>query len=120
MTDNQIRKMLNTVYTVELKGSALGYILTILASEQHKLDEKSREDITDINSIMAAVANNVVGNDLLHAVYDAAGEEFLGFAMGMSPATMKKVMESDDMDMVKDEVDKAIKAHRANRDKNLN
>jgi hypothetical protein len=119
MTKNKIKKMLDTVYTVELKGSALGYVLSLLAAEQHRLEEECRTNITDINAVMAAVANNVVGNDLLHATYAAAGEEFLGFAMGMSPETMKKVMESDNMDMVRDEVDKAIKRHRASRDKNL-
>jgi Cu/Ag efflux pump CusA len=119
MNKDKLTKMLNTVYTVELKGSALGYMLTVLASEQERLNEKSRNDITDIDSVMSAVANNMVGNDLLHAVYEAAGEEFLGFAMGIKPETIKKVMESPDLDSVKAEVQKAIKENRAKRDKNL-
>ncbi len=119
MTDNKIKKLLDTVYTIELKGSALGYILTVLAVEQERLNEKSRNDITDIGSVMAAAANDVVGNDLLHAVYRAAGEEFLGFAMGMKPETMKRVMESDDMEAIKAEVDEAVKKNKADRNKNL-
>lgn len=120
MDKDALTKMLNTVYTVELKGSALGYLLTLLAVEQERLDANSRKDITDIGAVMAAVANNVVGNDLLHATYKAAGADFLGFAMGMKPERMKKVMESDDMDVVKAEVDKTLKENRAKRDKNLN
>lgn len=120
MNKDALTKMLNTVYTIELKGSALGYLLTVMATEQERLDERSRKDITDIGAVMAAVANNVVGNDLLHAIYAAAGADFLGFAMGMKPATMKKVMESDDMNAVKAEVDKVIKKNKSDRNKNLN
>ena len=115
MTKNKIKKMLDTVYTVELKGSALGYVLSLLAAEQHRLEEECRTNITDINAVMAAVANNVVGNDLLHATYAAAGEEFLGFAMGMDPGTMKTVMESNDIDTIKDKVKRARKERPTNK-----
>lgn len=119
MNKEDLNKMLNTVYTVELKGSALGYLLTILAIEQENLDKSSRLNITDIHAVMASVVNNVVGNDLLHAIYAAAGADFLGFAMGMDSDTMKKVMESTDMDVVKAEVEKVMKKNRTDRDKNL-
>jgi len=119
MNKDAIMKMLNTVYTIEIKGSALGYLLTILAVEQERLDKNSRLNITNIDAVMAAVANNVVGNDLLHAAYAAAGPDFLGFAMGMNSDAMKKVMEATDMEVVKAEVEKALKNNRTDRDKNL-
>lgn len=115
MTPDQIKKMLDTVYTLELRGSALGYILTVLAAEQERLNKKSLNDITDIGAVMAAAANDMVGNDLLNAAYKAAGEEFLGFAMGMDPGTMKTVMESDDLETIKGEVKRARKESRPNK-----
>ena len=115
MTADQIKKMLDTVYTLELRGSALGYILTVLAAEQERLNERSRNNITDIGAVMAAAANDMVGNDLLHTAYKAAGEEFLGFAMGMKPEVMKTVMESDDLETMRDEVKKARKERRTNK-----
>jgi len=118
MTADQIKKMLDTVYTLELRGSALGYILTVLAGEQERLNKKRRDDITDIGAVMAAAANDMVGNDLLHAAYKAAGEEFLGFAMGMKPVTIKRVMDSDDPD-TREEVKMAAEKIRADRNKNL-
>ena len=119
MTADQIKKMLDTVYTLELRGSALGYILTVLAAEQERLNERSRNDITDIGAVMAAAANDMVGNDLLHTAYKSAGEEFLGFAMGMKPKSIKRVMESDDPDTVRADVKMAAKKIRADRNKNL-
>jgi hypothetical protein len=115
MTADQIKKMLDTVYTLELRGSALGYILTVLAAEQERLNERSRNNITDIGAVMAAAANDMVGNDLLNTAYKAAGEEFLGFAMGMDPGTMKTVMESNDIDTMKDEVKRARKERPTNK-----
>ena len=115
MTADQIKKMLDTVYTLELRGSALGYILTVLAAEQERLNERSRNNITDIGAVMAAAANDMVGNDLLNTAYKAAGEEFLGFAMGMKPEVMKTVMESDDLETIKDEVKRARKERPTNK-----
>jgi hypothetical protein len=118
MSDNDIKKMLDTVYTIELRGSVLGYVLTVLAAEQDRLNKKSQNDITDIGAVMAAAANDMVGNDMLHAVYKAAGEEFLGFTMGMKPEVMKTVMESDSIETIKGEVERARKERRTNN-KNL-
>ena len=117
MTEGKIKKLLDTIYTLELRGAALGYILTVLAAEQERLNERSRNNITDIGAVMAAAANDMVGNELLDTAYKSAGEEFLGFAMGMNPEVMKTVMESNDIDTIKDAVKKVRKERRA--DKNL-
>ena len=86
-----------------------------MAAEQERLNERSRNNITDIGAVMAAAANDMVGNDLLNTAYKAAGEEFLGFAMGMDPGTMKTVMESNDIDEMKNEVKKDRKERPTNK-----
>lgn len=82
-------------YTLTLPGSVIGYIITLMSDEQNTLDEMCRDNITDPRIAMAAAANNIAGNHLLTAVYNAAGAKFTAFAMGVEDSIMEKVMSSD-------------------------
>lgn len=114
MTDNEIEKMLDTEYTVKLKGSVLGYVLQVLADEQRALNEVMADDITDITNVMVAAANDVAGNAFLTAVYEACGPSLVAVAMGTDEETMTAIME-DKLRPGKDEVRRSRPAN-----KNLN
>lgn len=107
INDEQIRETLGKDYTITLSGAILGYILQILADEQYCLNDEMAENITDPMAAMAAAANDVVGNTVLHAVYDAAGPVLLAIVMNSSPDAMDKLMKAQSPDDI-DEAGRAL------------
>lgn len=90
------KAMLTAEYTITLNGGMLGYILKLLADEQHILNEEMAEDITNPMAAMVAAANDVVGNTLLHEAYRTAGADFLAYVMNTNAEGMRKLMEAQD------------------------
>lgn len=91
MEKDKFKAMLDMEYTITVRGSVLGYLINLLSDMQYRLNDEARDNITDIMAVMTAAANDVVGNEMLHAIKDAAGCEFLDTAMGAEPGTMAKI-----------------------------
>ena len=94
MNEEQISNMLDGEYSVNLKGSMLGYLLTLLVDAQRDLNAELRGTRIDPITAMACAANNVVGNALMHEVYRVCGPEFLALAMGADEKGIKDLMEA--------------------------
>lgn len=90
------KAMLTAEYTITLNGGMLGYILKLLADEQHILNEDMAENITNPMAALLAAANDMVGNTLLHEAYRAAGADFLAYVMNANADGMRKLMEAND------------------------
>lgn len=117
MNEEQIDKMLDKEYEIKMKGSMLGYLLNLLSEQQRALNEQMADNITDAMAAMAAAANNLVGNSLLHEVYRSAGAKFLAFSLGIEEDAMKKIMTSDSPEEIKKAAQKAMKNHPLNKGK---
>ena len=116
MNSDRIAELLNKTYKIELHGGHIAFILMLLAQRQRELAATARNNITDIDATVAAATNEVVGNDFLHAVYEAAGPDLLSFAMNTDNATVKIFMESRDLD----EIDRAAKTMGVYTSRDLN
>ena len=112
----EVSKMLAEEYMITLNGGTLGYLLSVLAEEQGRLEEKARGDDSTVMELMAAQANNIVGNTLLEEIYKVAGAKFLAFAMGIDVETMTNVMETKD----KTELAKIVKKRQQEKNMNIN
>ncbi len=111
MNEDKITKMLDTEYSVTLKGSMLGYLLSLLADAQRDLNNELRGKNIDPITAMACAANNVVGNAVMHEVYRVCGADFLAFAMKADSKGMKDLMEAE----TEEEMDKAASVLRASK-----
>lgn len=119
MNEEQIDKMLDKEYEIKMKGSMLGYLLSLLSEQQRNLSEQMSNDITNAMAATAAAANNLVGNSLLHEVYRSAGVKFLAFSLGIDEESMKKMMTSNDPEEIKSAAKNAVKNYPSNK-RNLN
>lgn len=91
--DTNTSEILGTEFTVKMNGAHLGYLLTLLAAEQERLNTEA-EDEGNLYAVLSAATNDIVGNAFLHAVYAANGAELLAFAMKTTPEKIAKLMES--------------------------
>lgn len=118
MDQHSVEEMLDKEYEIKLKGGALGYILTLLANEQHELNERMADNITDVMAVMTAAANDIVGNTLIHEVYRVAGAKMLALAMNTDEESMERLMTSKNPAEVKEAASKMMKRTPPNRNPN--
>lgn len=116
MNTDKIEEMLGAEYEIHLSGGMIGYILKLLADRQHELNATLKDGSFDPMNAILAATNDVVGNTLLHEAYESCGAAFLAFVMSTGEQEMRKLMESNDTETLKE----AARAIRASQDKILN
>ena len=99
MNIDEFKAMLDKEYTITVRGSVLAYLINLLSDTQHRLNDEAQDNITNITAVMTAAANDIVGNEMLHAIKNAAGCEFLDTAMNAKPGTMAKIFKDDSKDI---------------------
>lgn len=95
MTEDEFKTALGKEYTATLKGSTLAYILHLLSAEQRRLDAAAKANITDIDAIMSAGANEIVGGDWLQMMYHTMGSKFISAAFGTNAEHLESIMRED-------------------------
>lgn len=111
------KELLSKKYTVSLSGGEIGYIIHMLADAQHHLNGKMEENIFDPNNASMAAANDIVGNSLLHSVYEAGGVDLLAFAMSTTREAMEGLMEARDEESLRKAADKIKNSMKSPKDK---
>lgn len=92
MTKEEFELCLDTEYTITLKGSMWGYILTMLSDMDRAMRDEMTEDIANANLVLESAANKVVGNALLGEIYNKLGSGFLARAVGIPAHVIEKLM----------------------------
>lgn len=73
------------------------YILTLLGKEQERLEETVKNSEDDPFPEMAAKANSIVGEAVIHEVYRTMGAEFISATMGKSIADVERMIGGENM-----------------------
>ena len=109
MNDDLVSKMLDKEYEIKLRGSEIGYILTLISDKQRILNERMSDNIVDAMAAMQAAVNDVVGNSFLWEAYRVAGAGLLAVALGTDESTMKTIMTSKKTTDIKDAMKKGVR-----------
>lgn len=96
MDEETLNKLLDASYDIKLKGSALAYVLSLLATEQRRLTESIEQDITDNMEVTRKMVNEVIGNSLLLETHKAAGKEFMTTVLGVNEQILKSLVPKRD------------------------
>ena len=103
MTREETTEMLRKEYSVTLSGAAIGYLIQLLADAQFRLNEEADANPDNTMAARLSTANDVVGNEVLRAVYAASGTDLLSFVTKTGKDALDRLMQAQ----TPDEVEKA-------------